>query len=47
MKTKEKIQALSQGSSQLLHASIALPSASPSPIRYPSSSPIPKGGKPP
>jgi len=45
IKTKEKMQAFSQGSWQLLHAPITPPFASPSPIRNLSSSPTPKKGK--
>jgi len=45
METKEKMQALSQGSWQPLHAPIAPPICVSIPNHNPSSSPTPKGGK--
>ena len=45
METKEKMQALSQGSWQYYMLQLCLPFVSPSPIRNPSSSPTPKRGK--
>jgi len=45
METKEKMQALFQGSWQPLHVQMGLPFASPSPNRNPFSSLTPKGGK--